>query len=203
MKQTLMSQYANSPRIVALIEGLWDALDSTKMTDDFYRLVFNLHSAEGYGLDVWGRIVGIGREINAPDPEGEYFGFEEGFYPFGERPFSAGGSGTDTWDLSDTAYREVIFMKAIANIIYATAYNINDLLRFAFRGNSYFLLHGDMQASYVFEFVLSPFERHIVYNTDILPRPCGVLLSYIELDPLSTFGFYGTGFAPFNQGTFA
>lgn len=202
-KKTLMSQYANSPRIVSLISGLWDSLDSTRMTDDFYRMVFNLHTAEGYGLDIWGRIVGVGREINAPDPEGEYFGFDEGFYPFNERPFYAGSAGLNSWALTDGAYRELIFMKAISNIVYATAPNINQLLQYAFSGHSYFLIHNNMTASYVFELYLSPFERHIVYNTDILPRPCGVLVDYIELDPSRTFGFFGTEFAPFNQGVFA
>ena len=202
-KKTLMSQYANSPRIVALIDGLWGALDSTQMTDDFYRLVFNLHTAEGYGLDIWGRIVGIGREINAPDPEGGHFGFDEGFYPFNELPFSSGGTGLNSWALTDQAYRELIFLKALSNIVYATAPNINDLLRYVFKGNSYFVIRNNMTASYVFEFFLSPFERHIVYNTDILPRPCGVLVDIIELDPSTTFGFYGTEFAPFNQGVFA
>lgn len=203
MKQTLMSQYANSPRIVSIISGAWDSLDSTLMTDDFYRLVFNLHTAEGYGLDIWGRIVGVSREVNITDPEGKYFGFSDGFYPFNEYPFSSGGQGADTWPLTDHAYRDLIFLKAISNIVYATAPNINALLRYAFKGNSYFLIHNNMTASYVFEFFLSPFERHIVYNTDILPRPCGVEINYIEQDPSQVFGFYGTGFAPFNQGVFA
>lgn len=203
VSKTVMSQYANSPRILSMIDALGDALDLSQLNRDFYDMVVNLRTAEGYGLDIWGRIVGVSREVNITDPEGKYFGFSDGFYPFNEHPFSSGGQNADTWALTDHAYRDLIFLKAISNIVYATAPNINALLRYAFRGSSYFLLHNNMTASYVFEFFLSPFERHIVYNTDILPRPCGVEINYIEQDPSQTFGFYGTEFAPFNQGVFA
>lgn len=203
VSKTVMSQYANSPRILSMINTLGDALDLSQLNRDFYDMVVNVNTARGVGLDIWGRIVGVSREINAANPEGEYFGFADGFFTFGDRPFSSGGSGADVWKLGDTAYRDLIFLKAMANIVYATAPNINALLRYVFRGNSYYMPRGNMTASYVFEFILTPFERHIVYNTDILPRPCGVLLDYIELDADTTFGFFGSGLQPFNQGTFA
>ena len=47
------------------------------------------------------------------------------------------------------------------------------------------------------------FERHIIYNLQLLPRPSGVLIDYRESPPAGIFGFSGTGFQPFNQGSFA
>lgn len=201
--QTIMSQYANSPRLLHIIRTVADAIDPTKFTEDYYRLVMSIPTAGTYGLDVWGRIVGITRSAELANPEGEYFGFSDGFYPFGERPFSNAGDPSQTWDLSNHAFRELILIKAMANIVYATAPNINALLRAIFDRPAYFLITGHMKARYVFEFSLTPWQHHLVYNTGILPRPCGVLIDIIvNADVEGIFGFSGTGLQPFNQGVF-
>lgn len=203
IEQTIMSQYANSPRLMSIITSLWDAIDPAKFTDVFYQLVMDIPNAGTYGLDNWGRIVGISRTVNSVNPSGEYFGFDDGFYPFNERPFSAPGSGTDTWELSNDAYRTLILLKALANIIYASAPNINALMRSMFSKPCYCLITGHMQMRYVFEFELSAHEHFLVFSTDILPRPCGVDISLIiSADPAVTFGFYGSGLQPFGQGAF-
>lgn len=201
--KTIMSQYANSPRLMHIIKTVAGAINPDKFTDDYYRLIMSIPTANSHGLDIWGRIVGIGRTVRFANPEGEYFGFSDGFYPFNQRPFSAAGSESDAWELSDDAYRELIIMKAMANIVYASAPNINALLRAVFDKPCYFLITGHMDVSYVFEFNLTAYERHLVYNTDILPRPCGVLVSIIiNADVNNIFGFSGQGLQPFNEGTF-
>lgn len=203
ISDTIMSQYANSPRLMKIITSVWDAIDPEKFTDDYYSLVMSIPSANGMGLDIWGRIVGIGRTVTFVNPQGEYFGFEDGFYPFNERPFSAPGSGSDTWELTNDTFRELILMKALANIVYATAPNVNALMRAMFDKPCYCLITGHMKWRYVFEFELSPYQRHLVYNTDLLPRPCGVLISIIiNADTSGIFGFDGSGLQPFGQGVF-
>lgn len=201
--QTIMSQYANSPRLMSIIEGCWSGIDPERFTADFYELVMSLPTANRFGLDIWGRIVGVGRTVTFPDPSGEYLGFDDGFYPFGERPFSAPGSSSSAWELSNDAYRQLILMKALSNIVYATAPNINALMRAMFGRRAYCLITGHMKMRYVFEFDLSPYQRHLVYNTDILPRPCGVEISIIiNADVTGIFGFNGSGLQPFSQGVF-
>lgn len=203
INETIMSQYANSPRLMHIITTVADAIDPEKFTEDYFRLIMSIPTANGHGLDIWGRIVGISRTVQFANPEGEYFGFADGFYPFNERPFSGAGGGSDTWELTNEAYRELILIKALSNIVYASALSINALLRAMFDRPAYFLLTGHMEARYVFEFQLSPYQRHIVYNTDILPRPCGVLISIIiNADTDGIFGFSGSGLQPFNQGVF-
>lgn len=201
IEDTIMSQYANSPRLMGIITSLWNALDPNKFTNDFYNLVMDIPSANGYGLDNWGRIVGIGRTVNFVNPAGEYLGFTDGFYPFNERPFSAPGSGTDTWELTNDAYREIILLKAMSNIVYATAPNINALMRSMFNDPCYCLISGHMQMQYIFEFELSAYQRNLVYNTEILPRPCGVEINIIT-NAGAIFGFDGSGLRPFGQGVF-
>lgn len=203
IEKTIMSQYANSPRLMHILSSLWGALDPEKFTSDFYSLVMDLPNANTFGLDIWGRIVGIGRTVRFSNPSGEYFGFESGFYPFNERPFSAPGSAFDTWELTDDAYRELILLKALSNIVYATAPNINTLMQAMFQDTCYCLITGHMEMRYVFEFELTPYQRYLVYNTDILPRPCGVQIKIIiNADVGNIFGFDGSGLQPFGQGVF-
>lgn len=203
VEKTIMSQYANSPRLLTIIRGLAAAIDPAKFTDDYYQLIMSIPTANSHGLNIWGRIVGIGRTVKFANPEGEYFGFEDGFYPFNERPFSGAGSESDAWELTNDAYRELILLKALSNIIYATAPNINTLMKAIFNDVAYCLITGHMQMRYVFEFDLSPYQRYLVYNTDILPRPCGVEISIIiNLNADGIFGFDGSGLQPFGYGTF-
>lgn len=180
IKSTILSQYANSPILMRLIGELTDAIDPSANVEQFYNLVMNLRTAKGFGLDVWGRIVGIDRHIGISGSQGECFGFADGFYPFNNRPFFAGNNKKS--GISDNAYRHLIIVKALANIIYATAPNINKLLKIAFNGRRcYYLLSGPMQAQYVFEFKLSVIERFIVRNMNILPHPCGVNVDIVEV----------------------
>lgn len=74
-RQTILSQYANSPIITGLIERFADALDQTQNISNFFDLMFNLDTAVGYGLDVWGRIVGVNRTLQLPNAV--WFGFAE------------------------------------------------------------------------------------------------------------------------------
>jgi len=202
---TLMSQYANSPNIVNLLNEMAYAIDPNSDLESFYNIAWNSATAKGFGLDIWGRIVGINRNMRFVDPKGDYFGFEESkhFKPFNQAPFSGAGGKFSSYELPDEQFRMLIMIKAMSNIVYATAPNINKLLKFIFKERAYFLITGHMKARYFFEFTLNAFERAVVYDLGILPRPCGVLLDYRELDIKQCFGFAGTGLQPFNQGVFA
>ena len=206
IQDTLMSQYANSPIICSLIEQMNQCIDPEKNINDFYQIAFNIKTAKGFGLDIWGRIVGVNRNINIVTDNLKVFGFETGvtsFYPFNNKPFSAAGMKYSAYKLTDEKFRILIMIKASSNILYATAPNINRFMKIIFPDKrSYFLLTGHMKARYFFEFILNPFERHIVYNLQLLSRPSGVLLDYKEVPRTSVFGFSGSGFQPFNHGAF-
>src|SRR5690348_15169237 len=74
VERTIISQYANSATLVQLIENLNTYLDPRPLFDQFYDLVWNIDTAQGYGLDVWGRIVGVERTLTINTPP-TYFGF--------------------------------------------------------------------------------------------------------------------------------
>jgi hypothetical protein len=74
-RQTILSQYADSDRITGLIETFFDAVDQTENFDAFFDYIWNLNTATGYGLDVWGRIVGVNRILQVVSTQ--FFGFAE------------------------------------------------------------------------------------------------------------------------------
>ena len=127
--------------------------------------------------------------------------------PFNQAPFNNGTPDTSTYSLSDTAYRTLIMVKALANISATTAPAINQLLRimFAGRGDAYVIDLGGMAMKYVFNFYLQPYEVSIIQQTNILPRPAGVSFSYAASATNKTFGFAeaGAGVYPFGEGTYA
>lgn len=180
---TVISQYANSPTLLQLITSMAAYLDQTANFDAFFDLIWNVDTAQGYGLDVWGRIVGVDRILHVSTVE--YFGFEEaGVYPrpFGQAPFYTGAPLTSNYALSDNAYRFLILAKAAANICDGSIPAINQILLNLFpgRGDSYVIDNADMSMVYRFHFVLSPVERAIVTQSNVLPRPAGVSVTYVQ-----------------------
>ena len=77
VKQTLVSQYANSPTIVEMIERMNDAIDPSVDFQAMLQFCLDVDTAQGFGLDIIGKIVGVGRELRIPSTE-NFFGFREG-----------------------------------------------------------------------------------------------------------------------------
>lgn len=208
VEQTIISQYGNSATITQLVRNMNEYLDPRADFDAFYNFVWNVETAQGFGLDIWGRIVNIKRELLVPDTP-NYFGFSDalpGSFPFDEQPFYSGTEpSTQTYRLGDDAYRQLILVKALANISATNAPSINQLLQnlFAGRGRCYVNDLGGMALRYVFEFDLTPYEFAIMTQSGALPRPAGVNASLFQ-SALPLFGFSeaGVSAAPFGQGVF-
>lgn len=182
---TILSQYANSPVLTGIIESFNAAIDQTENLDDFYGLIWNVASAEGYGLDVWGRIVGVNRVIPIVG-SARYFGYEEqagSTDPYNSESFYTGAVITNNFVLSDTSYRRLIYAKAIANISDGSIIALNALLLALFpnRGRCYVTDGGNMTMTYTFEFVLTDVEQSIVLNSGVLPTPAGVASSIVQI----------------------
>lgn len=203
---TVISQYANSPTLVQLVDFMLQDIDPEADLDAFYDYVWNVLTAQGFGLDIWGRIVGIGRQLNIPGAVNN-LGFSEGptGQPFGQAPFYIGTPASTVYTLADDAYRTLILVKALSNISDCTAPSLNRALQllFAGRGRAYVVDTGQMQMRYVFEFTLLPFEMAILTQSGALARPAAVLAQVLSADLPSTFGFSeATGYQPFGQGVF-
>lgn len=178
-RQTLLSQYATSPTISAIADRFNDWIDPGADIDAFFSIIWNVETAEGVGLDFWGKVVDAGRKLYDPDT-------------------------ATTYTLEDAAYRTLIMVKAMANVSDCTPASLNHMLRYLFagEGRAYTLDLGSMTMRHVFEFTLAPVELAIMLTSGVIPRPAGVLTQVLQV-PALTFGFAGSGLQPFNQGTFA
>jgi hypothetical protein len=203
-RKTIASQYANSPILLQIIQNFAECIDPTQDIESFFDTIFNLETASGYGLDVWGRRVGAPRQLVINTST--FFGFQEaGMTGFGGAPFWSGQNPTTaTYTVDDLTYRRMIIAKAAANITDGSIPSFNRILLTLFpgRGNCYvgevppqppyfgFKEAGQigfggapfyagqtipkMEIYYVFTFLLSPVELAIITASGILPRPSGV-----------------------------
>ena len=161
-----------------------DYLDQTANFQAFYDLIWNVDTAQGIGLDIWGRIVGVTRTLSISVGQ-NYFGYQEalpGSQPFNQQPFYVGNPLTNNFQLSDSAFRVLIFAKALANICDGTIPAINQILLNLFpnRGNCYVTDGLDMSMTYTFAFVLTPVELAIVAQSGVLPKPTGVKATIVQ-----------------------
>lgn len=199
-----MRQYAASTTLQKLRDDRYGYFH-TNWQDQAYNIVWNVDTAQGFGLNIWGRIVGVGRELQIPQVD--YFGFNvtgQSWNPFNQESFYTGPDATQTFTLADSAYRVLILAKAISNISATDAKSLNRVLKQLFpnRGRAWVNDLGSMTMRYVFEFVLEPWEKAVITNSGVMPRPAGVQAFVFEA-PAETFGFgEAEDSLPFNQGTF-
>ncbi|MBS9427621.1 DUF2612 domain-containing protein [Photorhabdus akhurstii] len=190
---TILAQYAASPKLNSLIRSFNAAVSSFEFINTFYDLIWNIDTANTYGLDVWGKIVNVSRRLTVNENV-KYIGFGEALLnvptttdpnPFDQAPFYSGESKTKTIELSDQMYRKLIMMKAMSNISDCTIPNINRMLVYMFSdsGRAYITDDGNMKMSYVFEFQLSTAELAIVQTSRALPYPVGVSVAIVQRIP--------------------
>ena len=204
--ETVQSQYATSKRMRAVIDAFWQAINPKSDIDLLYRKLVNPRTAEGYGLDVWGRIVAIGRSFLAVDDDTPYFGFDppegvknERLNSFGNAPFYKTIYGKV--ELADPMFRTYVFLKALINISDSSLASLNQAVKLLFPDADIQILHTGTMVLRVL--ILSPLSESDKAALDNLPwLPAGVGLEiYQVITP--TFGFADTGLQNFDNGTFA
>jgi Protein of unknown function (DUF2612) len=184
--QTLLSQYSASPTIKALLQSFNDAIDPTVDIANFYNNIWNVNTAVGNGLDIWGQIVGVSRYLTSSATQ--YLGYAEAnsigteAQPFNQAPFYTGTLSSNTFALTDEQYRRLILVKAAANISSLTIPSINALLRAEFGtsdgvnpyGDAYVIDNINMTFTYYLKFAPSALQLAIINNSGVFPRPAGV-----------------------------
>jgi len=187
--QTLLSQYCDSPTIDGLLSSYNSAVDPATDIANFYVNIWDVNTANGYGLDVWGQIVGVSRYLQVS--ASNYLGFDEAYtaptattgpQPFNQAPFASGVPATTTFALTDNQYRQLIMVKAGANISNLSIPSINALLRAEFAsnngidpyGDAYVVDLGGMAFEYYLDFHPNAAQIAIITNSGVFPRPAGV-----------------------------
>lgn len=181
---TIIAQYANSGSLDQILTSYAAAIDQTANFDSFFDMIWNVLTAQGYGLDVWGRIVGVSRTLQLPAGSGTYLGFEESgsWSGFNQAPFYGGSSTlTNNVSLDDADFRTLILAKAASNICDGSIPAMNAILLALFpgQGDCYVTDNGNMTMTYTFTFTLTPTQLAIVTNSGALPTPAGVSASVV------------------------
>ena len=187
---TVISQYANSPTILQLCNNLNQYIDQSTNFANFYNFVWNVDTAVGFGLDIWGKIVGVSRLLKIPNTT-DYVGFympgesqpAQDWQPMGsdqDHPpvggaMYTGHNATETYLLDDNAYRQLILAKAFANICTTTAPAINQILQNLYGpGTAWVLNTGVMSISYNLSFTPSAIQLAILQQSGVIPTPPAV-----------------------------
>ena len=199
--KTVQKQYSNSPVLLNLLSCFDQWCDLTKFENDFLAHVWDISQAQGFGLDIWGRILGQSRYLQVTQTPNNNFGFNitthtgTQWKPWGQAPFYGGqAAGTVAFPLPDTYYRKLLLVKAAANIAKTNAPSINALMRSMFgdRGRCYV---GEdpvkpMHVGYHFEFFPTPVEKSII-QSGLFPRPAATTVYYVyQTLTYTPFGFH-------------
>ncbi len=179
----IQSQYGASAKLLNLLAGFQEKIEPTADVDLFYEKFFNIHTAQGPGLDGWGRILGVARTIE---------------------------DGEVSITLADDYYRLLLLYKALANISRADAATLNHLLAelvntgIALLPPAAYVLEVDtMVIRWVFEDFMNDIQLAVFKAAGTLARGAGVGWELYAVNPSQVFGFNGSGFHPFDQAPFA
>jgi hypothetical protein len=178
---TLLMQYANSPEITSMITAFNAAMDQTQNIANLYDAIWNVLTAQGIGLDIWGRIVGVARTLTLPGATAN-FGFQEAgssWTGFNQGTFFTGGSLTSNFSLNDANFRTLVLAKAAGNISDGSIVSVNSILLRLFpnRGRAYVADGLNMSLTYTFEFPLTIVEQAIIEQSGVLPSAAGVIVN--------------------------
>lgn len=203
---TIQSQYSASKHICKLVNAFWESITPEADIELIYNKMINPLTAEGVGLDVWGRIVAIGRNLVALDEKQTYLGFtttpdvvNERLDSFNNAAFYSKVNGL--FRLNDNGYRTYIFIKAMINIGNSSLADLNKMIHVLFPTDDIKILHSSTMVLRVLILSqLSDMAKQALLTLPWLPAGVGLEM-YQVVTP--TLGFDGSELNPFDQGTFA
>lgn len=201
--KALLWQHDNAEKLKALVAAkqAWYQDNQCDFWESWYRDVFNLETANAFGLSVWSRILGLPLEVRIEGSRSkDAFGFGSSHQNFGNGNFARDQSGEQA--LSSEQSRIALKMRYFQLVSRGSVTEINEFLHalFGSEGSVFVLDSGDMSATYFFSFTPSSQLRFIFEKYDLLPRPAGVGVRYL-VEVKDSFGF-GPNHLNFNNGSF-
>lgn len=187
----IQSQYSASVRIISILKSCREHILPDADIVSFFDKIFNVATATGYGLDIWGNIVGVSRFVTDWQDD------------------------STVYTLTDEAFKRVIYFKAAANVMDSTLYSMNYLLSALYpEYNCYVRLSSSYQADedgiyhdtnpMVIEYVffdteLTDLEKSIFVYVGDFNRGAGVQFSLSEYRYDDLFGFVGSELQTFGE----
>ena len=184
----VLSQYSGSPTITQLLSDFRDNIDPQVDIETFKENIMDIDTASGVGLDTWGRIVGLPRQV--------YYN-------------------ETTVTLDDETYRRLLMFKAMSNITDTSLATLNRMLPILFGNNALSARNIIVKAQSGDEYY-NTYPMHVMFTTSrpfstmekllfnlgvTMNLAAGVGWSLIVYQD-GVFGFKGSGLKPFNCGVF-
>lgn len=204
LMQAILWQYEDAEKLKAIARAKqeWTNHNQSEFWSSWYRDVFNIDTANSFGLAVWGRILNIALGVDvAPQVGKRAFGFGSNHANFNQGNF---GTTTDeTIGLTVDQQRTVIRLRYFQLTSRCTIPEVNEFLAklFAAEGNVFVIDPYDMSfVTFVFTFTPNSQLQFILEKYDLLPRPAAVGVKW-RVRPKPSFGF-GENHLNFNNGNF-
>lgn len=210
--QSILWQYDKAPNLISLMafKQTWYDINQQGFWSNWYEDVFNLTTANAFGLSVWAIILDVPLYLNiSPDIDQPVFGFntvpsENTNQNFTRGNFSSRGSAQI---LSEEEQRLVLRLRYFQLITRGAIPEINQFLNYLFNSSGSDLLGQvwaldglHMNMRYVFNFNIPRGLLSILRQLRLLPKPAGVRLQYY-VNQGGVFGF-GSFNKNFGNGNF-
>lgn len=201
--RALLWQHNDAARLEGLLRQKQEWYDSNQSAfwTDWVTDVFDLRTANDFGLAVWAIILDIPLAVTSQGdaPDKPIWGFGQYRENFNNGNFASMGSSS----LTTEQKRLVLQLRYFQLVTRGTVPEINAFLAYIFEplGLAYVNDGHDMTALYVFEFPLSSALEMVLTEYDLLPRPAGVKINYAIIGDADGFGF-GRYHENFNNGNF-
>lgn len=172
-------QYDQAAKIKSLLQKKQSFCQKeiTEFWNNWLTNVFNIDTANEFGLSIWGTFLDVQRpsyELN-----GEIVQFD------------------------DDQYRTLIKGRLMLMNSNGSIPSINAYLNYLFPGKAVFAVdYYDMSINLVFYYQPTEKEMAIIQSEGFLPKPAGVNIKYVIVPPDEVFGFDGQEMQTFDNGTF-
>lgn len=200
----LLWQHDNADALKTILQRKqeWYEANQSGFWEKWVRDVFDLDTANDFGLAVWARILNIPLQVRVEaDLTRPAFGFGINHENFNNASFARGQSGDIP--LTQAQQRLVLKLRYFQLVSRGAVPEINEWLNglFGNQGNAFVVDSNDMTfATYFFSFQPDSQLYFILEKYDLLPRPAGVGIKY-QVQVKLSFGF-GVHHLNFNNGNF-
>lgn len=202
--KALLWEHNNADALTSLVSSkqAWYKTNQEDFWSSWFRDVFNLDTANAFGLAVWARILNVPLAVQVESSADKpAWGFGTNHQNFNSGNFARAIAGEQ--NLTVEQRRLVLKLRYFQLTSRGAVPEINEFLKALFgdQGNVYVIDSLDMTfATYFFNFNPSSDLRFILEKYDLLPRPAGVGVRYVvQVKP--SWGF-GVNHLNFENGSF-
>ena len=176
--RAILWQYDNAANLRGILEQKkeWYDTNVSEFWNDWITNVFDLRTANEFGLAVWSIILGQSIFTSfVQGVTGVYWGFGAYNKNFMNGNFASVSGTTNLY--TPTTARMLLRLRYFQLTSAGTVPETNRMLKYLFEeeyGRAYLVDNLDMTQTYNFEFAMPLEMSYMLNNTDILPRPAGV-----------------------------